>query len=475
MMTRSLSKAASRPPVVVIGSGLAGLSAAMEVVSAGQRVHMLERASKPGGNSIKASSGINGTPTPYQPTGDSIDLFKDDTVRSAGARYKQDPAKRQPLIDQLCSESGGAIEWLSGLGADLSRVARLGGHSAARTHRGSAGPPPGYALVSTLLNKLKASDGFELTTEADVTALSTSPLRITYSTSPDTPDSAETKGTEVPASAVVFATGGFAGDGPGLLARYRPDLAGMPSTNDARPATAHGLLESIGANLVDMDSVQIHPTGFVDPSRPTDPIKFLAAEALRGEGGILLHEGKRFINELDTREHVSQAIMRLPQAEGEGRQWNVQILLDPGACEAARTHVDFYVFKGLLKRIKVADLDPELQKTVEEYATAVEKGEDELGRKSFGNWNLKPGDKDAEVCIGRVTPVTHFTMGGALIDTEGRVLDKKGEAIPGVFAAGETAGGIHGDNRLGGSSLLECVVYGRIAGRSAAKAAAEDE
>lgn len=463
MMFSSLTSglASVRPPVVIIGSGLAGLSAAMEALSAGQRVHMLERATKPGGNSIKASSGINGVPTPYQPPGDSIDLFKSDTIRSAGSRYT---ASRQALVDTLAEQSASAIEWLSSLGVDLSKVAQLGGHSAARTHRGSSGPPPGFAIVSTLLNKLKASEGFTLSTNADVTALSLSPLSVTYQTPDDGPVS-------LPAASVVFASGGFAGDGPGLLAHYRPDLAGMPSTNDARRDNAHSLLVGAGAELVDMDSVQVHPTGFVDPKEPTQPIKFLAAEALRGEGGILLHEGRRFVNELETREHVSAAIMRLPTKEGEGRQWDVTLLLDPGACSAAKTHVDFYVFKGLLRRTKVRDLDEKVRAAVDAYAAGVAGDQDAFGRKSFGHWTLQAGDADAEVCIGRVTPVTHFTMGGAVIDADARVLNANGGQIGGVFAAGEVTGGLHGDNRLGGSSLLECVVFGRIAGRNAAKAA----
>lgn len=460
MMFNALSH--SRPPVVVIGSGLAGLSAAMEALSAGETVHMLERSTKPGGNSIKASSGINGAPTPYQPGPDSVELFKADTIRSAGSRY--DPM-RHALVDTLAGHSAAAIEWLTAKGLDLTRVAQLGGHSAARTHRGASGPPPGFAIVSTLLNALKSSEGFSLTTNAEVVELSLAPLRVAF----ETRDHGRVS---VPASAVVFATGGFAGDGPGLLAHYRPDLAGMPSTNDARRANAHALLTDAGAQLVDMDAVQVHPTGFVDPKEPAHPIKFLAAEALRGEGGILLHQGRRFVNELETREHVSAAIMALPTVPEEGRQWDVTLLLDPGACAAAKSHVDFYTFKGLIRRVKVADLDEPTRKTLDEYAAGVAAGADRLGRKAFGHWTLKAGDRDAEVCVGRVTPVTHFTMGGAVIDAEARVLDANGGPIPRVFAAGEITGGLHGDNRLGGSSLLECVVYGRIAGQNAAKAAA---
>jgi succinate dehydrogenase/fumarate reductase flavoprotein subunit len=73
-----------------------------------------------------------------------------------------------------------------------------------------------------------------------------------------------------------------------------------------------------------------------------------------------------------------------------------------------------------------------------------------------------------EVYTGQVTPVIHFTMGGVVIDEHGRVIGAEGTPIDGLWAAGEVTGGVHGQNRLGGSSLLECVVFGRIAGNEAA-------
>jgi succinate dehydrogenase/fumarate reductase flavoprotein subunit len=80
---------------------------------------------------------------------------------------------------------------------------------------------------------------------------------------------------------------------------------------------------------------------------------------------------------------------------------------------------------------------------------------------------LKDPKPESIVYVGRVTPAVHFTMGGVVIDEHARVVDGNGEVIKGLWAAGEVTGGVHGENRLGGSSLLECVVFGRRAGDGA--------
>ncbi|KAK0750351.1 FAD binding domain-containing protein [Schizothecium vesticola] len=483
------------PAVIIIGSGLAGLSAgltALTTIPPLPHIYLLDAAPKPGGNSIKASSGINAAPSPAQQP-----AFYTDTVRSAGHILDSAPPRarqaRESLIRTLTARSAGALQWLTSLGVDLSVVAQLGGHSEARTHRPAGGTPPGWAIVKALLDRVKAEDKrFAMMLGCRVTRLlaDSGGVRGVEYVGPD-------GGTEELYGSVVFATGGFAGDTDGLLKKYRPDLEGMPSTNEARVG-AHGVLTAVGARLVDMESVQVHPTGFVDPARAGERVKILAAEMLRGEGGVLMYKGKRFVNELDTRERVSKAIMELPAMDdkgGEGalRQWDVQILLDAGAAEAAKGHVGFYTMKGLLKKVKVAALDATTQETVREYGAAVEAGDVEnlvlLGRKAFGHWKLRAPardesgalkwDEDAEVLVGTVTPITHFTMGGVAFNTKAQVLasdyDEEEKPIPGLWAAGEITGGIHGDNRLGGSSLLECVVFGRIAGEEAAKAAMKGE
>ncbi|KIW69984.1 hypothetical protein PV04_02296 [Phialophora macrospora] len=470
-MMSSQTRAAVPPtsPVVVVGSGLAGLSASSELVARGVPVHILERQQKPGGNSIKASSGINGVPTRFQvPGSDTVPDFYNDTVTSAGARLAASKTVlRKELISKLTESSASAIHWLvDEKGIDLSHVAQLGGHCHARTHRGIGATPPGASIVLTLLKELQASPLVTLETNATVTkVLKVNDEVVGVEASQD----GQTKEIKGP---VVFTAGGFAGDSSGLLARYRPDLAGLPSTNEALPGSL-GLLVDVGAQLIDMEQVQIHPTGFVDPKEPSKPTKFLAAEVLRGEGGILLRQGKRFINELTTRKEVSEAIMALPSQDLQPtRQWDIQLVMDESAYEAAKTHVDFYLWKGLMQKTTISELEHSdvALETMKEYAATVRSisSADSLGRTMFGSWGLQDPTPKSTVYVGTVTPVVHYTMGGVIFSPEAEVLDSSAKPIKGLWAAGETTGGIHGENRLGGSSLLECVVFGRIAGRNAA-------
>ncbi|KIW32272.1 uncharacterized protein PV07_03831 [Cladophialophora immunda] len=456
--------------VIVVGSGLAGLSASSELVARGVAVHILERQPKPGGNSIKASSGINGVPTRFQaPGSDTVAEFYNDTLRSAGASFRASKTEaRQKLIAELTDSSASAINWLvDEKGVDLSRVAQLGGHSHPRTHRGAGPTPPGASIVLTLLKQLQASPLVTLQTGATVTKILKSDgevvgVQVSRDGTPETVD-----------GPVVFTAGGFAGDSTGLLAQYRPDLEGFPSTNEALPGS-QTLLTDVGAHLVDMEQVQVHPTGFVDPKEPFKRTKFLAAEMLRGEGGILLRQGQRFINELKLRKNVTDAIMAQPPKDVQPtKQWDIQILLDEATYEAAKAHVDFYIWKGLMRKTTVSELAHSdlVLETLKQYAATVQGTDpDPLGRSAFGHWGLQDPTPESTVYVGTVTPVVHYTMGGAIFSPQAEVLDGSGKPIKGLWAAGESTGGIHGENRLGGSSLLECVVFGRIAGQNAAKA-----
>jgi succinate dehydrogenase/fumarate reductase flavoprotein subunit len=223
-----------------------------------------------------------------------------------------------------------------------------------------------------------------------------------------------------------------------------------------------------------MQHVQIHPTGFIDPADPKSMLKFLAAEALRGEGGVLLNaQGKRFVNELATRREVTAAIMKGERKSGEEnvKQWDITLVLDEGAYQAAKSHVDFYIFKGLMRKVTAAELDATTRAELGGYSAILSTSlPDRFGRTSFGNWTTRAPIKDEDAFyVGNITPVVHFTMGGVRIDTDARVLDGEGKAIEGLWAAGEVTGGIHGENRLGGNSLLECVVFGRKAGEGVAR------
>lgn len=451
--------------VIVVGSGLAGLSAASRLIALGISVHLLERSAKPGGNSIKASSGINGAPTKYQPGTDTF--FYEDTWKSAGSAISTYSDERRSLISTLTNESSSAIEWLVKEGVDLSVVAQLGGHSFPRTHRGAGNMPPGASIILTLLKKLNSNPLFHLTTSAVVTKI----LR-TESVIKGVEYNQNSK-MEILNGPVIFASGGFAGDtnANGMLAKYRPDIASFPSTNEHREGS-QPLLTASGAQLIDMEYIQIHPTSFVDPNDLSNPVKFLAAEMLRGEGGVLLHDGERFVNEMETRKIVTEAILLTPSNSDTPRQYDIQIVMDESAYLAAKSHVDFYIFKKLMRKSTISALHPSAFSTLKIYASsATSSAPDLLGRTSFGHWKLLPENITPEtvVYIGTVTPAIHFTMGGVRINSKSQVLDNNDIPIDGLWAAGEVTGGVHGANRLGGSSLLEGAVFGRIAGREAAK------
>merc|ERR1712203_646050 len=229
-----------------------------------------------GGNSTKATSGINGALTRSQRNlkiGDSPEIFTADTMRGG--------ASRPDLVKVLCEESAPAVDWITdAFGVDLSLVSRLGGHSMPRTHRGKE-RLPGMTITYGLMEKLE---------------------EIAECTSADGKTFQEH-------GPVVIATGGFGADftSDSLLSKHRPDLAHLPTTNGDH-CTGDGLKMSsaIGADLVDLEWVQVHPTGLVHPEEPDAKVKFLAAEALRGVGGVLLDiEGHRFCNELGRRDYVT--------------------------------------------------------------------------------------------------------------------------------------------------------------------------
>lgn len=271
---------------------------------------------------------------------------------------------------------------------------------------------------------------------------------------------------------VILATGGYAADfGEGsLLKEHRPDTYGLATTNGTH-ATGDGqkMVMAIGGNAIDMDKVQVHPTGLVDPKDPGSKWKFLAAEALRGEGGLLLNaDGDRFCDELGHRDYVSGMMWK----EKDKNKFPIRLILNSKASNTLDFHTRHYSGRGLMKKMTGEELAKEigctpdhLQKTFTTYnAIADGKQKDPWGKRFFHNLPLDIND-DFHVAL--MEPVLHFTMGGIEINDKAQVLNKEQKPFDGLFACGELAGGVHGANRLGGSSLLGCVVYGRVAGDTA--------
>ncbi len=273
---------------------------------------------------------------------------------------------------------------------------------------------------------------------------------------------------------VVLATGGWAADftKSSLLARFRPDLLNFPTTNGEH-CTGDGvkMAEAVGAGLVQLDRVQIHPTGLVDPDNPNSKFKVLGAEAMRGVGGILLNsKGKRFCNEMGRRDYVSG---RMLAQKDSGPFY---LVLNAQSVAELKWHIDSYMAMGLMVKVSSGralaqhlQLQEEVVATLfNDYQRAAEDGKDTFGTTELKNANAFNMMGEFYVCT--VAPVVHYCMGGIAIDAMAQVLDRrKNQKIAGLYASGECAGGIHGANRLAGSSLLDCVVFGRIAGQNAAR------
>lgn len=453
-----------KPVTVVIGGGLAGLSVALKLLDQGLKVYLLDKEAFLGGNSAYASSGINGV-DPKANTGDSVDSFTQDMLK--GAKMKEgDPYATHLRV--MAKWSGEGLEFLrQRVGLKLDIVGQLGGHSFPRTWR----PPEGMAgneIIFALARKVKEykdrPDLFDLMLGCEVTSLITN-------------EAGAVEGVEykvvktgvvgkINADNVVIATGGYA-NGHGtdsVLSRFRPELVALATTN-GRWATGDGIkmAEKVGGKLVDMQEVQVHPTGFIDPKKPTATTKTLCAEILRGVGGIILNRtGHRFVDELQTRDHVSNTMK-----SNDPDRLEFAIIINEAGAKIADKHLSFYQKKGLLNKYSTvtelaawlgADVNTVTQ-TLTDYNRYASEGKDPFGKKFFHN---TPFSTDGHFYAGLITPVTHYTMGGLGIDTKGRVVTEGDTVIPGLYAAGEVIGGLHGQNRLGGNGLSEAVVFGLI-------------
>lgn len=277
---------------IVVGSGLAGLTTTLEFLDRGGRVALIEKEATLGGNSLKASSGMNACCE----GNDNEVLFESDTTKSAGE------LARPPFIHELISCSGSALQWLKErVGVDLNQLAQLGGHSYPRTHRPLEGMI-GAEVIAHLEQLVRTYIDVSQNDKRQVSIFSSTRVeQLLQSKNQITGVKARNIITNVTsviyAPQVVLATGGFASDRRpnSLLNKVRPDLVHFGTTGGAF-STGDGisLATQLGASTVDLEQIQLHPTGFVNPKHPDHGTKVLAAELLRGVGGILLNsQGER--------------------------------------------------------------------------------------------------------------------------------------------------------------------------------------
>ena len=537
---------------IVVGGGLAGLTAALTLLDRGAKVILLEKEGFAGGNSQWASSGINGVDANF-PEGnpDSVSKFTEDCEKSSlgrgegaatdatldgfdkkGAGSSDSPPSPESVehISTLTLGSVETLQWFKRrVGVDLSLVGQLGGHQHARTHRPAAGMAGSVLVTATqkacdayaqsgmfILRKRARAEEIIMGNDGAVRGVRWSP--VARKKKGDGEGETDTTKNFALSKSVILATGGFANDKLGadsLLRRYAPSALDFATTNTrGTTGDGHKMALRLGAAAVDLNNVQIHPTGFVDPKDPGSETKTLCAEILRGAGAVLLtRDGRRFADELGTRDYLSGRMLAEALVEeneggvkkGEGASLEFAIVLNAAGAEEAEKHVSLYTQKGLLKKVegvaRVASwLKRELHgdKVVNEHArkhrggrtveaalrstlnaydsSAVDKVCQLTNKTHFNNAPFldgveKPGSPPPVFYVGRVTPVTHYTMGGVRVDVDGRVVRNAARAartgqktVQGLYAAGELIGGVHGKNRLGGNALTECAVFGRRVG-----------
>ena len=483
--------------VVVVGAGGAGMTAAIEAHDAGKNVIVVESTGMVGGNSVRSTGGLNAAKTDYQdenefdeaagvekglaaaeaypddariqelaatvaqqwaeyqanPTGyfDSVELFQLDTL--IGGKALNNPE----LVRTLAENSADAIAWLKGIGADMPSVSSFGGASVKRIHRplneDGKVVPVGEFVVPILEQNL-ADRGIEvrLSTPAQEILMDNGAAAGVVCKGP-------TGNTvTIHAKAVVLATGGF-GANHEMVESYQPSLKGFMSTN-ASGIQGQGIAmaQAVGADTVDMDQIQIHPTVQADSAA-------LITEGLRGDGAILVNqEGKRFYDEVSTRDKVSAAEI----AQTGSTSW----LIVDGKMAEASSVIQGYINQGITVTgdtpealAEAMGIDPaafaETLSTWNGYVA--QKSDPDFNRTSFA----EPLDTAPYYAI-HVTAGIHHTMGGVKINPNAEVIDTNGNVIPGLFAAGEVTGGVHGGNRLGGNAVADFVIFGRIAGQNAA-------
>ena len=479
-----------KPDAIIIGSGLAGLTAALTIVDRGGKVVIVEKQAFMGGNSAYASSGINAAKdnSGAFDDEDSADKFAQDTFKSSGVNSSSShPAN--DLIPVLTSHSFSALNWARDrVGVDLSKIGQLGGHSYPRTYRpatGMAGSELIFA-ISKIVKSFVKSKRVQLKMNTLAKDLLVDPkngkvigVKAISSSSSSTDD-----GDNIYSDNVIIATGGFANDrtNTSMLEKYRPDLVQFATTNGKfATGDGHKMAMRAGGNTVDMENVQVHPTAFIDLKFPNASRKTLCAELLRGVGGLLINNnGKRFVDELGTRKYITEEMVR-QKKETNNELLYFNILLSPAMALEADKHVPHYYKKGLLQRYETLEEVANamnvdftvLKSTITDYnkAAAAVNHIDQFGKKYFKNApfplkrdNVGPGAE--YYYLGIVTPALHYCMGGVSIDSIGRVMKSDGNIFEGLYAAGEVTGGVHGINRLGGNALTECIVFGKVVGEN---------
>ena len=468
---KALKKAARELPktsnydVVVIGAGGAGFSAAITARNAGANVVLIEKMPAVGGNSLISGAEMNVAKNWVQPklgiNDDSPELHAQDTFK--GGDGKGD----MKVINVMTHEALDAAKWCRdylGVRFEDDNLFFFGGHSRKRAlipvgHTGTEFIAKFQAKADELgipvITNMKAE---ELIKDKDGRVVG---VKATMDGSEYTFNA---KG------GVVLATGGF-GANPEMVKKYNPKIDERFKTTDAPGSTGEALYmaERAGAELVNMGYIQTYPI--------CDPLSGaieLIADA-RFDGAIMLNqEGKRFVEELQRRDVLSEAILN-QTGQYCWVLWNDNIGKISNTVKAHANEYEAFTKQGIMTTCDdlkcIADFTKipfdQLRKTVKRVSDMAGKGNDKDFNHRAGLMDMQQG----KYYVIKAVPSTHHTMGGVRINEKAEALTAEGKVIPGLWAAGEVTGVTHGTNRLGGNAYTDIIVFGRIAGEAAAKAA----
>ena len=457
--------------VIVIGSGFAGLAAAIEARLAGCDVMVLEKMKGLGGNSQISDGVVAAAGTPMQAAAgilDSPEQMVEDMMR-AGLGLN-----RPELVQKLARESSETFRWtVEYLGVRYEdRVDQLGGHSVPRSH--TVLGRSGSHMVRQLLARVRDL-GIPVRTRCFLQDILRDPgcrvcgVRLQEGYRFAGAESGRPMYLRA-RKAVILAAGGFGNDLPFRTAQD-PRLDRSVGSTNKFSTTAEVLKEAmrIGAMPVHLSWIQLGPWTSPDENRFGIGPDFASYMAFPYGVMIDPDTGGRFVNELADRKTRADAILRLGKP--------CIAIADQRGVECSGYDVGPCVRKGVVRRF--SEIDPlagsygvdgdSLKATIERFNAFVEAGTD----RDFGKPILKGAEplKHPPYYGMRVWPKVHYTMGGVRIDEKARILDLSGDPIEGLFAAGEITGGVHGACRLGSCAIMDCLVFGRTAGKSAASCA----
>lgn len=446
--------------VVVIGGGGAGLTAAIKAKEEGASVILLEKMPLLGGNTLISGAEMavaNNWLQEKEKIEDSVDLHVKDFMEGG------DNISDEKLVRVIAENSLEAAEWLrDDIGVEWEdEMMHFGGHSVKRSL------VPKGASGKEIINKLaKKAEDLEIPIK-----LNTKAYELIQEDKKVVGVKASSEEEELiyKAKNVIIASGGF-GSNVEMRVKYNPEIDDKILSTNGPGITGDGIVmaEAVGADLEGMEHIQTYP--ICDPL--TGTLLYFDDARLYGHTIIVNKEGKRFVEELGRRDEMSMGI----KAQTGSVCYE---LIDQNGYEDSKLEENHkpeldYLYENKLlvkadnleEAAKFFDIDYEaLKETVDNYNKYVEEGKDP----EFNKRSLPSKIEKGPFYILKAAPAVHHTMGGVKIDTDSRVLDKDGNPIEGLYAAGEVTGGIHGKNRLGSNAIADIIVFGRIAGTNASK------